>query len=245
MIKTILFTFFSVLLIGDATAATPWWEQNEICHPSPSKCYSSMGTGYSYDYDDEDSWDTVSQCWGKKYICAAALKSPTDYERVALSRGQIADTTIVNSKDFDLSALNGDCFGVRKTTNGGTMAYVNGNPVRVWCRGILEDPDENAGLPNGEIPSPNNSGERVEPTCTQLSEMGFAAIQNGKCYGKQYNISKYRILCDANDKPSLVILNGRPWDGDDSEIVDQAAANERFEQMYNNSHPRYQANFKE
>jgi hypothetical protein len=240
MIKTNLFTFLSILLISGATAATPWWEQNDICHPNPSKCYTSMNIGYFYDDNDVDSWDTVSQCWGKKYICAVALKNPTDSEPVALTRGQIADTTIVNSKDFDLTELNGDCFGVRKTTNGGTMAYVNGNQVRVWCNGILENPDDNAGLSNGDIPV-----DGIEPDCTQLSEMGFAAIQNGKCYGKQYNISKYRILCDANDKPSLVILNGRPWDGDDGEIVDQAAANERFEQMYNNSHPRYLENFQE
>lgn len=238
MIKTILFTFFSVLLIGDATAATPWWEQNEICRPSPSKCYPNMGTGYFY--DDDDSWDIASGCWGMKYICSGALKHPIDDYRIALTRGQIADTTVVNTKDFDLKQLNGDCFGVRKTTNGGTMTYVNGNLVRVWCRGILEDPDENAGLPNGEIPV-----DGVEPDCAQLSEIGYASIQNGKCYGKQYNISKYRILCDANDKPSLIILNGRPWDGEDSDIVTQADADTLFEQMYNNSHTRYLENFQD
>ena len=80
MKKTFLFYVISCLLMAHANAATPWWEQATICRLSPSNCYTDMGVGYFYDkFDpDPDSWDITSNCWGKKYICAEALKKQAE-----------------------------------------------------------------------------------------------------------------------------------------------------------------------
>lgn len=239
MKKIFLTSVASLFLFSGVGAATPWWEQDTVCTLNQSKCYSNMGAGYLYDTFDDTSWDDTSNCWGKKYICANALKNPGTTERVALKRNEIANAVKTTDFDTDTLSANGECFGVRKTTNGGTMAYVNGQQVRVWCRGILDNPNTDEEFENGEITLDS------DPTCNELSEIGYAAIQNGKCWGKQYNMAQYRIACDANDKPTLIILNGVPWDGIESDIKTQAQADARFKEMYDNSHPRYLENFQD
>ena len=240
MIKNFLFSFVSLLLIGAADAATPWWEQDTICQRSKSDCYANMGIGYLYDTMDSTSWDITSYCWGKKYICAEALKNSTANEPVPMGRAEIADTNRINA-DFDVTVLNGDCFGVRKTSSGGAMASVSGHFVKVWCNGILENPDEEQ-LPNGEITSGN------QPTCSDLKKNGYVGIQNGKCYGKYYNPSEYYIQCDNDDTklPVLVVLNG--VDAENvitTNIETRSEADNLFRTMYRNSQTQHKIYFKD
>lgn len=237
MKKLFLFSVVSCLLMAHANAATPWWEQPTICRLSPSNCYTSMGSGYFYDTSEPESWDITSNCWGKKYICAEALKNSTETEPVAMGRAEIADATRINA-DFDIMVLNGDCFGVRKTSSGGAMASVNGNYVKVWCSGILENPDDEY-LENGEITS------GAQPTCAYLAENGYVGIQNGKCYGKYYDDSQYAIQCNG-ETPTLIVLNGvDAHNTSESAIKTKSEADALFNTMYQNAKLQYQAHFGE
>ena len=242
MTKTFLFSVISLLMFGGANAALPWWEQATICRLNPSTCYTNMtGAGYFYDVSDSDSWDITSNCWGKKYICPEALKTSNTTEPAVMGIREIADTNRV-SADFDTTILNGDCFGVRKTTAGGARASVNGRYVNVWCNGILDltlphpyGVDET--LPNGEI------AYNAEPTCSALAENGYVGIQNGKCFGKKYNTDDYFIKCDS-DVPTLIILNGANPDNDSGTgIVTKADADARLTTMYNNAKMQHAAHF--
>ena len=114
MTKAFLFSFVSFLICGNAFAVTPWWERPTICQLSPSRCYTNMGIGYFYDTTEPSSWDITSNCWGKKYICAEALKNSNATEPVPMGRNEIADTSRINS-DFDINELNGDCFGRQRS----------------------------------------------------------------------------------------------------------------------------------
>lgn len=219
MTRTFLFSVVSLLLFGGANAATPWWKYDNICYPSPSTCYSNMGAGYLYNTSDSDSWDTTSFCWGKKYICPNAIKNQNADERVAMERNDIANANIVNSADFDLTKMNGDCFGVRKSKSNGAMVSVNGNYVKVWCTGAI-DADEDNVVENGVFTT-------TAPTCSDLQARGFADVLNGKCYGKHYNSSEYAIHCDGNNT-ILIALNGATnfdEDSDSQYITDTQAAN--------------------
>lgn len=238
MKKIFLFSAISCLLFGGADATTPWWEQPTICRLSPSNCYASMVAGFLYDTDNPSSWDITSNCWGKKYICAEALKNPSSTERVALGRTEIADASRINS-DFDIAILNAedDCFGVRKTSSGGAMASVNGNFVRVWCTGILENPDDEP-LENGEITT------GAQPQCSDLADRGYVEKQNGNCYGKYYSTSEYLIQCDTNNNPTLIVLNGVNRDNTGTPaITTRAAADTLFDTMYNNARAQHQNHF--
>lgn len=245
MKKAFLFSVISCLLMTHANAATPWWEQPTICRLSPSNCYTNMGIGYFYDNIDPESWDITSSCWGKKYICVEALtvtykeehNNPT--QPVAMAKTEIRSSVNIDS-DFDVDVLNGDCFGVRKTSSGGAMASVDGNFVKVWCSGVLEHPDDEY-VENGEI----TSGE--QPKCSDLQANGYVGIQNGKCYGKYYDPQDYYIQCDSEDKnATLIVLNGAQYSTTStSSITTKREADDLFDIMYQNAKVQHAAHFGE
>ena len=210
---------FSLLLIAsNAIAATPWWEQPTVCRLNPSGCYATMGTGY-----DSGMWDAGANCWGMKVICGDALKNTN--QTTPVGKTEIARGTNINP-DYDINILNGDCFGVRRSSSDGTMASVDGSYVRVWCAGILQNSDET--VDNGEITY------GTQPTCATLATDGYIAIQNGKCFGKYYDPSQYFIQCNG-ENPSLIVLNGAPM-GDTSYPLTQSDADAIFNRMYENVH---------
>ena len=126
-----------------AFGITDWWNQETICTIDETRCYRALTNGIS------DEWDTTSGCRGMKYICPNALTSGGD-EPVPMERNTIAAHTGI-SPDFDtdvyVSAEN--CYGARKSKNGGAMVSVNGDYVRVWCNGVLSNSTET--LQYGEI----------------------------------------------------------------------------------------------
>lgn len=218
--KNIIFiSLLSIITAGSAVGATPWWQQPTICRLDPTNCYISMGTGY-----DSGMWDATSQCWGLKLICPDAVKQPQS-QPVPMGRAEIARGTNLNP-DYDTNILNGDCFGMRKTTANGTMASVNGKYVNVWCNGVLDNVDEV--LETGEITY------GAQPTCAALAENGYVGVVNKRCYGKYYDMAEYYIECTGSDlMPSrLIVLNGAdytlPMNG---APADKAAAEEKFDRM--------------
>ena len=102
-------------MTATAGAATPWWEQQTVCRLNPASCYTSMlGAGY-----DSGMWDANAGCWGMKLICGDALTNTNDTTPVG--KTEIARGTNI-STDYDINILDGDCFGVRKTSIDGSMA---------------------------------------------------------------------------------------------------------------------------
>ena len=180
----------------DASAAVPWWLQPTICKVDTTVCYSNMGTGY-----DIGMWDATSRCRGLKMICADATTNPNDTDSVLMGRAEIAAKTGL-SQDFDTDILAGDCFGARKTSGNGNLVSVDGNFVKVWCNGVLPNPDEQ--VANGEIKF------GTQPKCDDLAPDGWVAVLNQRCYGKQFDPSNYFIECTgSNDLPSkIIVLNG-------------------------------------
>lgn len=225
MKKLILILSFAV--ISEAGAITPWWQQPTICRLDPTKCYSSMGTGYDPEY-----WDATSNCRGVKMICADALTNKSITEPQAVGRAEIAAGTMIDS-DFDVTVLNGDCFGSRKTQANGTQAIVDGNKVNVWCPGILNSNNVEQ-VASGEVLV---SG--AQPTCQSLANDGYVAVVNNRCYGKYYSDSEYFIDCGTNAKlqpERIIILNGADYTtGASSAPMYQADANKTFDQMYETS----------
>ena len=220
MKKTLLISLFCSITAFDVMgAAIPWWEQPTVCKLDPTDCYPTMGAGY-----DSELWDSDTGCWGMKMICPEALVSG-DYAPVAMSRNDISKGTNIN-KDFDTDVLNGDCFGVRKTSGNGAMASVNGEYVRVWCNGILDDVDEY--LENGEITY------GAQPTCEDLAKYGYVATVNDKCYGKYYDMSKYYIDCNGTDllPERIIVLNGADYTASSGNApADESAASKLFDSM--------------
>ena len=215
-----IFLISLLFVATNVVAATPWWEQQTICRLNPANCYTTMGTGY-----ESGMWDAGSNCWGLKLICGDALtntSNPTPVGKADIARG----TNI--STDYDISVLNGDCFGVRKTTPDGSMTSVNGSFVRVWCSGILDNVDET--IENGEITY------GTQPTCQTLADDGYVAVQNGQCYGRYYDPSQYFIQC-AGETPTLIVLNGANYEtGNSSYPQTQEDADTLFNQMYERVH---------
>lgn len=212
---------FSLLFIATrAVAATPWWEQQTVCRLNPTNCYATMGTGY-----DSGIWDANANCWGMKMICGEALSNTNN--NTPMGKTEISRGTNINS-DYDVSVLDGDCFGVRKTSTDGSMASVNGQMVRVWCTGILSHVDET--IENGEITF------GTQPNCQKLARDGYVAVPNGKCYGKYYDPARYYIQCNG-ETPTLIVLNGANYEtGNSSYPETQADADTLFTAMYNNVH---------
>ena len=242
MKKLIYLSFCSLCIITASHAdVVPWWLRPTVCRINPANCYTNMTAGYFIEMGNPESWDKSGNCWGLKLICADALKNPTGDDAVAMERSAILRGENIRN-DFDVNELSeyGDCFGRRKTAEGGSMAYVGNTYVPVWCSGILSNPDEF--LENGEI---STTGEN--PNCETLAEMGYAFVDNGKCYGKYYNPSEYYIECGSKQEPTRIItLNGADYDaplGDNPASL--AAAESKFDAMYKTSQTQKKQYFSE
>lgn len=230
--------FFTSLLLGTvittaADAAQPWWQQETICRLNPANCYTGMGAGF-----DSGMWDAGANCWGMKLICPQATTTPNSAP-VAMGRNEIASGNGIN-RDFDTGVLTGDCFGMRKTVNNGSMASVNGKYVNVWCNGILDSADET--LASGEITF------GTQPTCAKLATNGYVGVLNGRCYGKYYDTNDYFIECDAAAPlpKRLIVLNGADYTAPmGGAPTDKAAADKKFDQMESISKTQRSKYFKE
>ncbi len=234
MKKIFAFSVLNIALVPMAFAATPWWQHADICRRDPTTCYSRMGAGY-----DSELWDTTDKCWGMKYICPDALVSggdePVPMGRDAIRRGDnILD-------DFDTDELNGDCFGVRKTTSNGAMASVDGQYVRVWCNDVPLDASVEP-MPNGVIVSDPDA----QPTCADLADYGYAAVQNGDCYGKYYDFAKYHLVCGNDLEPDLIVItNGADYTLASGNMpADRNAADALFDKMESVSQVQHAKYFK-
>ncbi len=217
-------------------ATTPWWLQPTVCRLDPTGCYPTMGAGF-----DSEMWDATSNCWGLKLICPDAL---LDGSRTAqpMGRAEIArDGGKKISTDFntDLLGPDGDCFGRRKTSENGTVASVGGTLVKVWCPGILDNPDET--LTNGEITY------GTQPTCSQLAENGYVGVENGRCYGKYFDSAQYYIECGNTLEPTrLIVLNGADYTASmNGAPTDATAAEQLFDKMYSVSQAQHAKYFTE
>lgn len=220
-------------IIGGANAATPWWQQPTVCRLDPTNCYSAMGVGF-----DSGMWDATANCWGLKLICPQALTTKQS-DPVPIGRGDIAAGKSI-SPDFDVTVLNGDCFGARKTTANGTKASVNGTYVNVWCNGILDRPDER--VASGEITY------GTQPTCARLAADGYVAVVNNRCYGKRFSDSEYFIECTGSSiTPNrLIVLNGADYNTGGANVpVTAQDADAIFDQMYKTSQAQYKQYFKD
>lgn len=234
MRKLLVVSLFGIICIPAfaATSITPWWLQPTICRINTTNCYVSMGAGY-----DTQLWDATGNCRGMKLICPEALTAggdePVPMGKTALSKGTGIKT------DFDITTLVNGCFGARKTSANGTMVSVNGKYVNVWCRGVLDDADEI--LSTGEI----SSG--VQPTCAKLAENGYAAVLNGRCYGKYYNPSEYFLECGSALLPTrIIVLNGADYTAKTpaNAPVTTDAARTKFDSMYKVSKTQHDKHFK-
>ncbi len=225
MKKAFIISVLSLIGINSATAFDiPWWEQDTVCRVNDTKCYVNMGDGF-----DADKWDEQSNCRGMKYICPNAFKNPKPTTATTVSRDKIKDEI---SDDFDANILSktDGCFGVRRSNKKGNEVMVDGGYVKVWCAGILNDPAEET--ENGGIA---NANEPV--TCGFLNERGYIGVENGKCWGKPYDASKYHVDCGGEGnkdfKPArLVILNGTEFSEDSKTEESQK---EIMNEMYKNS----------
>lgn len=233
MKKILYVSLLSIITLTTNAATTPWWQQPTICRLDPTNCYPAMGAGF-----DSGMWDATANCWGLKLICPHAMKTQHNAP-VPVGRGDIASSRNINA-DFDVSLLNGDCFGVRKTTANGTKASVNGTYVNVWCNGILDNPDEQ--VASGEITF------GTQPSCARLAADGYVAVVNNRCYGKHFNDSEYFIECTGSDiLPSrLIVLNGADYNTGGANVpADESAADAIFDQMYQTSQIQYKKYFKD
>ena len=236
MQKTILFSLVSLIYAASAYAASsvPWWTRPTVCRLSPTDCYSQKGAGF-----DSGMWDATGNCWGMKLICADALVNAADGVPVPMGRAEIAAGRGINS-DFDVNALNGDCFGRRKTSSNGTQVAVDGKYVNVWCSGVLSNPD--ATVDGGEIVY------NTQPTCAELAYDGYVGVLNGKCYGKYYDTAKYFIDCGTSGlmPERIIVLNGAEnMPASDKVPVDTAAADKLFDRMYSVSQSQHKKYFGE
>lgn len=221
--KKILFMFtLCGFLTDSAYSATPWWEQPTVCRLNPTNCYSAMGAGF-----DSHLWDSTSKCWGLKLICPQALTKQASAP-VPMGYAEIRQKTNINTDyDTDALSLKEGCFGLRKTKNNGATVSVNGTYVKVFCKDILDNPDEV--LANGEIMHGS------QPTCKALADSGYVAIENDNCYGKYFAPSEYYIDCGSSMLPDRIIaLNGADYNAQITGLPrTQAEAKQKFDTMYN------------
>ena len=222
MKKLFILSTLSLFCASVASAATtPWWLQPTVCRLDPTDCYTAMGTGF-----EPEMWDATSGCWGLKLICPEALTT-TSRDAVPMGRAEIARGTGIKADfDTDLLSATDECFGRRKTAEGGATASVDGKYVNVWCFGILNKSDET--LDNGEIVY------GAQPTCASLALDGYVAVENGRCYGKYYDTSKYYIVCGSKLLPNrLIVLNGADYNSPTNGApTTQDAADKLFDKMY-------------
>lgn len=236
MKKIILFSVISLVCATSVHAATfvPWWTRPTVCQLKSTKCYSQKGNGY-----DESAWDETGNCWGKKLICADALVDTSAGAPIAMNRSDIIAGRGINP-DFDVNELNGDCFGLRKTSSNGTQVAVDGKYVSVWCSGILPNPD--ATVDGGEVTY------GAQPTCSELAYDGYVGVVNGKCYGVHYDTMKYFIDCGRSGllPDRIIVLNGAQNTTISADVpADAAAADKLFDRMYSVSQSQYKKHFKE
>lgn len=223
MKKIFIFSLLSFSYICTCNAATtPWWLQPTICKLSSTNCYAAMGAGF-----DSELWDPTSSCWGQKLICGHALKNGGT-DAVPMKRIDIANkVNIKDDFDVDMLSYEDECFGRRKTSDGGATTIVNGNPVKVWCTGILDDVDEV--LANGEI------SHDKQPTCASLALDGYVGVKNNRCYGKYFSPDQYYIECGTSSllPTRLVILNNADYTAPmNGAPATKEAAEKIFEDMY-------------
>ncbi len=233
MKKLYITSLLSLIVATPAFSATQWWMHDTVCRLDPTTCYVGMGTGY-----DAGMWDADAGCRGMKIICGEAL-SPTQDEPETVGRNDIRWGDGINA-DFDVTLLNGDCFGRRKTTAGGSQASIDGKFVNVWCSGILNNVDET--VPNGEIT------RGTQPTCQDLADDGYIGVLNDRCYGKSMDLNKYYIDCSGGKLlPSqIIVLNGANYDDSAAATpMDARAAEAKFNTMYSNSKALHDQHFKE
>lgn len=237
MKKIFAFSVFGLMFAPMTCDAVDWWRQETVCRLDTTTCYPNMGTGY-----DREMWDASSQCWGMKLICPDALVNNDDYIPVPMGKTDIARGDKIKA-DFDTDELNGDCFGVRRTTSNGAMASVGDEYVPVWCNTVPLYADEIEQLPNGMIVT---SG--AQPTCAELALDGYVAIQVGKCYGKYYDPYKYYIQCGTGDllPERIIVLNGADYTMPSGDApVDIDAANDIFDKMESVSQTQRSKYFKD
>ena len=229
-----IFLLSALFITFGANAATPWWLQPTVCRLNPTNCYAAMGAGF-----DSEMWDASANCWGLKLICPDALTPPSAIP-VAMGRNEIKKGTKINPDyDTDILSLDGECFGRRKTNNGGAMVSVNGKYVNVYCPGILNNPDEV--LENGEIM------HNAQPTCATLAKNGYVAVENGDCYGKYYDSADYFIECGTELLPKrLIVLNGADYNAPaygTPATMDEAR--KKFDTMYTTSKSQHDKYFQD
>lgn len=183
-----------------------WWKRigPSVCRINNQTCYSRMASNaYCSSIGNLECWDDDANCWGKKYICENALKSGATNN--LLTKTQIASTTLINS-DFDINIESESerCFGVRRTYDNGASAAVNGKKVKVWCNNVPLASDNIEIIKTGQVIL-----DGTQPTCTSLSENGFAAVQNGSCWGKEYrkNFKNYYIDCKSGQLEPYRIID--------------------------------------
>lgn len=215
-----------------------WWERigPQLCKISTQKCYSNMSSGAYC----SNCWDADGNCWGEKNVCENALK--TGYDYTTLSKSQIASAVYINT-DFDINteSESDGCFGVRKTYNNGALASVNGEKVKVWCNNVPLSSDNIEIVKSGQVILDN-----IQPTCESLSENGFAAIQNGSCWGKKYS-NKYYIDCQYGQlEPYRIIdINGAmdidPYASRVPDTYEQIKT--KFQTMLKNSRTQHDKHF--
>ena len=221
---TRIFFALCTTLIFTHVAHAYWWMPPTVCKMDTTKCYKVMGMGF-----DEEMWDGTSKCRGMKYICPEALASG-GHEPELVGKIDLTNPKLVKS-DYDMSLYDTyqNCFGMRKLSNDGTQAYYNGKYFNIWCNGILSKVDEV--LENGEV------SFTFQPTCETLAQDNYAAIKNGKCYGKYYDSQKYALECGTGLIPTRIILKNNADYGNYSDRipVTQNEADKIFEIMYENS----------
>lgn len=231
MKKMTIFTILSIICMTYGANAADWWNQSTVCKIDTTKCYATMGAGF-----DAEMWDVTGKCRGMKYICPNALIKQYD-EPTLVSREDINAKTIKSDYDTTKLGESGDCFGTRKINSAGDV-LVNGQYVKVYCHGVLDDADET--LPNGEIVY----GE--QPTCASLKSDGYIAVKRGKCYGKYLDESKYHIQCgDELLAERIIKLNGAEFTTAGNTPTSENDANKLFDKMYSTSKSQKEQYFKE
>lgn len=218
----------STICMTSAHAALNWWDQPTVCRVNNTNCYTPMGAGY-----DTELWDVSGNCRGRKLICPAALTAGGT-EPVAMEKRDIQSGIGIH-QDYDVTVLADGCFGARKIiqTPKGPMASLNGKQVEVFCRGILNNTRENP----VEIVSTGEIATKHQPTCQELADNGYAAVLNGKCFGKFYDPAQYFIECGAPLLPThLIVLNGADYAASATNTPStQAKADELFKRMVDTS----------
>ena len=162
-------------------------------------------TGYNF-----DALDQSAKCKGKKIICEKAIVKAGNFGDQALSKNEIENNSIV-SKFFDTNILNNDCFGVRKRDSSGLYAQTDKGNVKIWCKDVLDNPDEEF-LSGSIVLDVSN-----QPKCSDLAQKNIIDIQNANCFGKKLK-ERYHLVCDSANKNAEYIID----DNGDKTLIDDS-----------------------